>query len=141
VATLRELSWDPADAVVPDLAFQILEQLRFMFDRDLEPDLIKRFSRDACVITYHPDRPSAPVLAVATEAFLADPVVVAVNADLEAVRTAMGQFGPGVFVIDLNCDVVVDVTGLPASSCWTGLLRVHAPRPGGIMRTQLRVRG
>jgi hypothetical protein len=141
VATLRELSWDPADEVVPDLAFRILEQLRFRFDRDLEPDLIKRFTRDACVITYHPERAAAPVGAVGTETFLADPIVVAVNVDLAAVRTAMGQFGPGVFVIDLNCDVVVDVTGLPASSCWTGLTRVHAPRPGGIMRTQLRIRG
>jgi len=141
IAVLRELSWDVATRFGLGDAIGVLEELRFMFDRDLEPDLVKNFNPFVCVITYHPEAPGSPVVAVAANASTPDSTVVAVQADLEAARTAIGQFGRGTFVIDLNCDVVVDAGGQPVSSCWSGLFRTHLPRAGGIMRTWLRVEG
>jgi hypothetical protein len=141
LAVLKELSWDVATRFGPGDAIAVLEQLSFAFDRELDQDLVKNFNPFVCVITFHPDSAGSPVIAVPANAFTPDSSVVAVRADLEAARTAVGQFGRGTFVIDLNCDVVVDTSGQPVSSCWTGLLRTHLPRAGGIMRTWLRVDG
>jgi hypothetical protein len=50
----------------------------------------------------------------------------------------LAQLG-GRLVIDLNCDVVLDDQGQPASASWTSLFGNHLPRPGGIMRTWIQV--
>jgi hypothetical protein len=138
---LKELSWDVGTRFGPGDALGVLERLLFTFDRDLEPDLIKQFNPFVCVITFHPQNPGAPVVTVPANSSTPSGNVVAVRANPEAARTAVGQFGRGTFVIDLNCDVVVDAAGQPVSSCWTGLQRTHVPRAGGIMRTWLQVVG
>jgi hypothetical protein len=139
LAVLKELGWDVRTRFGAADAVDVLDRLQFVFDRDLDPELIKRFNPFVCVITFHPQAPGAPVVSVPANASTPNGNTVLVRADPESARTAVGQFGAGTFVIDLNCDVVVDTAGQPASSCWTGLFRTHLPRAGGIMRTWLQV--
>jgi hypothetical protein len=71
----------------------------------------------------------------------ADGELVIVTCNREDVERALGNVASATFVIDVNCDLVLDADGQPASSCTTALIGRPLPRPGGILRTWLLVGG
>jgi hypothetical protein len=60
-------------------------------------------------------------------------------ADLGRLLETAAQTG-GTVLLDLNCDFVLDREGRPVSACSSTLIGAHLPRPGGILRTWLRIR-
>lgn len=117
----------------------MLRRLMFEYDRPLRHDEVKLRNGEVTVIWFRPEA-AGPVLTIRSSSGV-DGNVVVVRANLEDVRRAVEQVDAGTFVIDLNCDLVLDEEHQPVSSCMTGLIARHLPRPGGILRTWLLVRG
>jgi hypothetical protein len=116
-----------------------MQRLVFDFDRDIQPEVVKERNADVTVIWWRPAGTNSTVTAIRTSSGVnANSVVVRANAT--DVRQAFETVDTGTFVIDLNCDFVLDGQGLPVSSCSTSLIGNHLPRPGGILRTWLLVR-
>ena len=141
IAVLKELSWDPfASLPARPAVDQMLKGLVFVFDRPIQPDMIKRSSRQVVEVWLRLNEPATQVRALSGFAAAeGDSVVWRVDdKDVGTVINFASKLG-GTVVIDLNCDVVLDELGQPASSCWTSLFAGHLPRPGGIMRTWLQM--
>lgn len=139
LATLIKLSWEPTQNFTPGQAFDQLQRLIFQFDRPLRPDEVKERNTEVTVVWFRPTG-FAPVSAVRCTTNV-DGDILLVTCAQDDVKRAVGAATTGTFVIDVNCDVVLDQDGQPASSCSTGLIGRHLPRPGGILRTWLLVRG
>ncbi len=138
---LKELSWQPAVPVGRPDAAQVADRLVFSFDRDLSPKLLDGRDSETTVVWYRPRGSAAPVLAIQTLTRIEGNNVV-VTCDAGDVKHVVEQTPAGTFVIDLNCDLILDGQGAPVSSCSSGAFGAeHLPRPGGILRTWLVVAG
>ena len=138
---LKELSWDPFEGLPARLAArQLRTGLVFTFDRPIQVELVKRCAQTAVEVWLRTNEDGTPVRGVRGIA-QGDGEQVIWTADDNAAGMIMefaAQLG-GRLVIDLNCDVVLDDQGQPASASWTSLFGTHRPRPGGIMRTWLEI--
>jgi hypothetical protein len=134
------LSWEPTTRFTRADALNLLQRLQFDFDRDIRPDAVKLRNGEVTVVWWRPDGTNAAVTAIRSASGVnANSVLVRCNA--VDVRQAFELADTGTFVIDLNCDFVLDGQDLPVSSCSTSLIAQHLPRPGGILRTWLLVKG
>jgi hypothetical protein len=136
---LKGISWEPTQTFSRGDAVDQLQRLVFEFDRNLRPDEVKRRNGEVAVVWFRPVGAGA-VIAVDTASGV-DGNILLVRCSDEDVKRAVEGANAGTFVIDVNCDVVLDEQMQPVSSCMTGLIGTHVPRPGGIMRTWLSVRG
>jgi hypothetical protein len=127
--------------VPPGAAIDLLTGLRLEFDRDLDPAPAEPRSGQVTVVSFHPADRAGAVLAISAETRI-DASTVVVSCDQNDVAFAVERFPNATFVIDVNCDFVLDAQRrLPVSSCSSTLVDVHLPRPGGILRTWLVTRG
>ena len=141
IAVLKELSWDPfGSQPARQAATEMLKGLAFVFDRPLQPDIVKRSSQQVVEVWLRLNEPATQVRALSGFAATEGERLVwrLDDKDASTVIEFVAKLG-GTVVIDLNCDVVLDEHGQPVSSCWTSLFASHLPRPGGIMRTWLQM--
>jgi len=125
--------------LTPDQALGEMQRLIFQFDRPLRPDEVKQRNGEVTVVWFRPAGFVTVSAVRCTSNVDGDVLLAACNPD--DLKRALAGAREATFVIDVNCDVVLDQDGQPASSCTTGLIGKHLPRPGGIMRTWLMVRG
>jgi hypothetical protein len=137
IGLLKGLSWQPTDVVPRGVAIDLLGSLQLDFDRDLDPEPVGQRTGQVTVVCFHPADRAGTVLSIgATTKVSANSVVV--GCDRSDVGLALERFANGTFVIDVNCDFVLDAQRrLPVSSCSSTLIDTHLPRPGGILRTWL----
>jgi hypothetical protein len=141
IATLKELNWDPFRSVrVRDAMELVRSGLVFAFDRPINPDVVKRSDENIVEVWLRPRQPGAQVHVISgTTSADAERLTWTIDPnDLGIIKELTSQLG-GSLVIDLNCDLVLDDQGHPASGSWTSLFAAHLPRPGGIMRTWIRM--
>jgi hypothetical protein len=137
---LKGLSWEPTTPFSRGEALDVMQRLVFDFDRDIEPEAVKLRNGEVAVVWWRPDGNNSAVTAIRTASGV-NANSVTVRGNLVDIRQAFEVADTGTFVIDLNCDFVLDGQGQPVSSCSTSLIATHLPRPGGILRTWLLVRG
>lgn len=141
LAVLKGLSWEPVKPVKPAQARKLLQEIRFAFDRRLDPRPLEGRSAQVVTAWFSPAQPTAPAQVVRGEAKVdGESVLWTIDPNaLGQVLELSVQVGATV-LFDLNCDFVLDEkNGLPASACSSPLVGAHLPRPGGILRTWLQI--
>lgn len=138
LTVLKGLSWEPRQAIPFDRAGEVLRELAFVFDRNLDPSRAE--GREGQIVTawFLAEAPLSSALVIRGRVKIGDNQVVwsAIDDDIRLVIQRVRQ-QPATVLLDLNCDFVIDEAGRPVSACSSTLVDVHLPRPGGILRAWL----
>jgi hypothetical protein len=140
---LRDLNWDPRRAVTADDAAQLVRDLRLTFSAPLDGDLLSPLVVTAVQIWVIPGNAAFPVTGLRPKVTVGD-AVLRLEATLPAAQVSqLKEGGGGLILVDLGCDMLIDLpTGRPVSASLGAVLfgRPQPAVPGGLLRVGIQVR-